>query len=91
MHEPSTVESQILETGMHLSHMNIMVVPIMALKVPITTQTTTFDQPRQSLSSVVANESLLNVAARTEKKPAKAAMKGIFGEYAGFMSYQFLP
>ena len=91
MHEPSTLLSQIKETGWHLSHMNIMVTVMMRLRVPMMTQTTTFDQPRQSLSRVVANESLLKVAARTEKKPAKVAMKGILGMYAGFMSYQFLP
>lgn len=68
-----------------------MAVPIMAFMVMMMNQITAFIQPTLSLSRVKAKEVLLQAAARTEKKPAKTAIKGILGRFSGRMSYRFLP
>jgi hypothetical protein len=70
MQVPSTSGSQILLNGWHLTHINSMATPRMALTVMMMNQMNHLIQPVQSLSMVRPKDVLLQAAERTEKKPA---------------------
>jgi len=86
MHVPSTLESQILAKGVHLTHMVSIAVPMMRLRVMMMTQIMMRIQRSERRSRVRANDVLLHEADRTEKNPANTAMKGMRGKFSGRIS-----
>jgi hypothetical protein len=79
--------SQTFANGVHLIHMESIAVPRTALRVKMTIQSEMrIQRARARRSSVRAKDVLLQAAARTEKKPAKTATKGILGRFSGRMS-----
>jgi hypothetical protein len=90
-HEPSMSEYQSFATGQQRVHMMVAETPRMMFTERMMNQINHFSHPSERRKRVMANEVLLQAAARMAAKPAEYDIRELMGILVGSTSWECMP